>query len=706
MASADSSRGTHTETSAWLFLAETQSVNGGGARSDRGDEDTATVLPWLRRKRRKQECSLPSNSNQARTSLSAEDNQDTPSGSLGGSETDPWGPGFENSEAAGSATHCGPLGSSSLGMGAFFDNILHTAQAESTRSRLKLPWEVDAYKGIFGSLSDTSTHAAPTPIWVPVPQLDRESLEHKPAPKDLSMPDMHRSKPLVLFASLSAGSKDGPDEWYTKRAHCIQQWCDVISIRPQSWYIVPGTDTADLDEDDLYLSVDACFGVKSIYTLHKRLGSFRLYITWAKGQNLSAFPLDEKLVWTYLQHIKDQGLAASRATSFLEAVGFARAVLGMQGAHDVVVSRRVKGLSQVLLSNKAALKQAAPLTVAMVQSLHATLTDDSIAVFDRFCAGTFLFATYARCRWSDLAAVVNLSLDMCQGEGFLECQATKHKGSRQAMHKAWMLPLIAPARGVTGEAWAPVYMYIRKRLHLHLTDEPQPLFPVPVDEQCSAWRTWSITSSCAGSMLRRLVGNASPAGQEVKSHSLKSTTLSWAAKRGLSDDTRAILGRHSSATSSVVAVYSRDLSAAPLREFQSMIDEIRVGSFSPDSTRSGMILQQGTDIVQEQSLDRKVDGVQSVDVLTSDDEPSPSGSSSDSSASSSEDAHTATMQQVLSVQSGPTFEFFRHPKSGVVHKVSAFQAGRFECGRKLNASHKGADEGIAARAVQCKACFK
>ena len=55
----------------------------------------------------------------------------------------------------------------------------------------------------------------------------------------------------------------------------------------------------------------SCFGVKSIYTLHKRLGSFRLYITWAKGQNLSAFPLDEKLVWTYLQHIKDQGLAAS-----------------------------------------------------------------------------------------------------------------------------------------------------------------------------------------------------------------------------------------------------------------------------------------------------------------------------------------------------------------------------------------------------------
>ena len=160
----------------------------------------------------------------------------------------------------------------------------HFSTAESTRSRLKLPWEVDAYKGIFGSLSDTSTHAAPTPIWVPVPQLDRESLEHKPAPKDLSMPDTHRSKPLVLVASLSAGSKDGPDEWCTKRAHCIQQWCDVISIRPQSWYIVPGTDTADLDEDDLYLSVDACFGVKSIYTLHKRL----------KGQNLSAFPLERR----------------------------------------------------------------------------------------------------------------------------------------------------------------------------------------------------------------------------------------------------------------------------------------------------------------------------------------------------------------------------------------------------------------------------
>ena len=227
------------------------------------DKEEARVQPTFKR-------------NQARTSLSAEDNQDTPSGSLGGSETDP-GDQVLRIPRPGSATHCGPLGSSSLGMGAFFDNVLHTAQAESTRSRLKLPWEVDAYKGIFGSLSDTSTHAAPTPIWVPVPQLDRESLEHTQGPLDAG----HAS-----FQS----SKDGPDEWYTKRARCIQQWCDVISIRPQSWYIVPGTDTADLNEDDLYLSVDACFGVKSIYTLHKRLGSFRLCITWAKGQNLSVSP--------------------------------------------------------------------------------------------------------------------------------------------------------------------------------------------------------------------------------------------------------------------------------------------------------------------------------------------------------------------------------------------------------------------------------
>ena len=70
---------------------------------------------------------------------------------------------------------------------------------------------------------------------------------------------------------------------------------------------------------------------------------------------------------------------------------------------------------------------------------------------------------------------------------------------------------------------------------------------------------------------------------EISSHSLKSTTLSWCAKYGLSGTTRSILGRHSGALADTYTIYSRDLTVAPTRELQSVIVEIAEGRFLPDA---------------------------------------------------------------------------------------------------------------------------
>ena len=68
---------------------------------------------------------------------------------------------------------------------------------------------------------------------------------------------------------------------------------------------------------------------------------------------------------------------------------------------------------------------------------------------------------------------------------------------------------------------------------------------------------------------------------------MKNTALSWAAKYGLSLETRKLLGHHALGNDTVALGYSRDAQAAPVAEYQKVLDSIRVGSFDPDASRSG-----------------------------------------------------------------------------------------------------------------------
>lgn len=65
--------------------------------------------------------------------------------------------------------------------------------------------------------------------------------------------------------------------------------------------------------------------------------------------------------------------------------------------------------------------------------------------------------------------------------------------------------------------------------------------------------------------------------------------MSWTAKYGLSEHSRAVLARHLSKAATATAVYSRDLLFPILRELNLVLDAIKSGAFCPDSTRSGML---------------------------------------------------------------------------------------------------------------------
>lgn len=68
------------------------------------------------------------------------------------------------------------------------------------------------------------------------------------------------------------------------------------------------------------------------------------------------------------------------------------------------------------------------------------------------------------------------------------------------------------------------------------------------------------------------------------SHSLKATTLSWAATCEMPH--HRILGRHSSSVKESGSVSSRELSYAPVCAMERMFKLIRLSEFHPDATRS------------------------------------------------------------------------------------------------------------------------
>ena len=113
-----------------------------------------------------------------------------------------------------------------------------------------------------------------------------------------------------------------------------------------------------------------------------------------------------------------------------------------------------------------------------------------------------------------------------------------------------------------------------------------PILPAP-DKQ-GDWCSRSVTASEATKWLTELLKQNTTSLEQVSSHSLKCTTLSWLAKAGTDPHYRLILGHHSTQKGSL-ETYSRDVLSAPLRALDDVLRQIRVGALHPDLTRSGHI---------------------------------------------------------------------------------------------------------------------
>ena len=105
-----------------------------------------------------------------------------------------------------------------------------------------------------------------------------------------------------------------------------------------------------------------------------------------------------------------------------------------------------------------------------------------------------------------------------------------------------------------------------------------------------------LTSNEASQWLRKLLAGDKrvDGSRKISIHSCKVTCLSFCAKYGVDPMTRLQLGYHAGGGTGLkmVHTYSRDASSEPLAKLVRVLEDIRVGRFLPDSTRSGRFVHQ------------------------------------------------------------------------------------------------------------------
>ena len=199
--------------------------------------------------------------------------------------------------------------------------------------------------------------------------------------------------------------------------NALAKWKFLILLDPSCSEVGRQLETADDTQIELVLT--SVMGVKSPNTVLKRASAMLMYYRWnAVYGTASMLPLSEPDVWKYVMQQSMTSSSASRSHSLVQALGFARFVMGFDNAIVCASSRRVIGQSQLQLSEKAPTRQARPLTVLEVKRLHAVADGSDHSKVDKCVASNLLLPLYGRCRVSDANCIHEGLHDLTGSTGF------------------------------------------------------------------------------------------------------------------------------------------------------------------------------------------------------------------------------------------------------------------------------------------------
>eukprot|EP00438_Fugacium_kawagutii_P013640 Skav213113 [mRNA] locus=scaffold107:30039:32190:+ [translate_table: standard] len=430
---------------------------------------------------------------------------------------------------------------------ALFQNVV----VDAGRHLPKLPWETGIFSQIFGQDDNLGfpklEDAVPQPVGIYPENKEQElSTDRMMLATGSGLP----MAPVYAKCIKSLCYRDyleAMDVTWTRGLACWLTIIESSQFKSQvGCYVLEKLHYQDR-EGALVAIRDAC-GVRSPNTVLKRARDLQQFISWMGDNFKRWWPLTEKDLLEYVAWAEENTKSKFIGKNLVHAVKFLRFVMG--GADfkiEEVVGPLLSGRVSRVLATRDPTHQARALTV------------DELKRLDGYYVGCLLFALYSRARL--------------------------HKTSTTAERKAMYMPYVAPVFGVAEEAWGLGWQ--RALLALGLLPGNIPYGPI-----CKAMRPDGsfarrpLTSDEGTGLLCGYLGQAKGAPDSPTTHSLKATTLVWAARYGLGDKTRTILGHHSIQGASL-ACYSRDLMAEPLRELCAMLLNIRRECFLRDSARSG-----------------------------------------------------------------------------------------------------------------------
>ena len=329
---------------------------------------------------------------------------------------------------------------------------------------------------------------------------------------------------------------------------------------------------------------------KKSNTLLTRITPINLFLVWARGDSnatleyvgdgssnfiLAAYwPPTEAVSYEYCRQNIKHGKAASRCQAFLSALYFCWDTFGLR-VKDAATSHRMKGAALQELRRLGFRNQSRTLEAWLVEMWEWQVAKRALPEVDAVFIGDFMILLALRSRGADMLGLIGLVLEH---PNFM-AQVTETKTAKASSHRL-PLEMRGPIKLTTDSEWLEEHILLREELGISLPEFP--LFPA---RDLGKWVPKRATLHCINSVLRQcaLRCNASNPSQ-IGTQSAKATLLSWAAKFGLSAQTRGALGSHKlSDISTSVLAYSRDRLREPLVQLNSMLESIRAGTFNPDS---------------------------------------------------------------------------------------------------------------------------
>ena len=373
-----------------------------------------------------------------------------------------------------------------------------------------------------------------------------------------------------------------------ERRAALGLWLTIARCAGASSVLWRQLEAVGPDSTQAEATLENTFRQKATGTLLRRGGSMAAFLRWAAGRGAAAFPLTEEILYEYLEQLRMDRAPATKASSMLEAVPFTITLLGLgPGTWADLNTQRVKGAALGSYDRKRLTRKAPPLTARAVKLMEEGVSKFS-SVEQRVLAGDICFLVHGRLRCADaarIAAEPTLDVDD-DGVGFIDAEIaggdTKAGGGRRK--RRLTLPIAADANGLTG-AWAATWLEQRRRAGLNASVDGVLL--CAVDGAGKFYKAKRPTATMSAIMRELLAAAGVAEAKDYSSRSCKATCLSWAAKYGLKEGTRRMLGGHCKPKDLSMLEYSRDSLAPGLRELRTVYDAIIAGKFEPDVTRSG-----------------------------------------------------------------------------------------------------------------------